>query len=279
MSIPIAKLTSALKKNWKSYLAEAGGVTTFMIVSCATAVVFHHPDSPVRQFLGDSKMWRRTVQAFIIGLFLIAVNFNPWGKKSGSHINPAVTLSFRYLGKISAVDAFWYIAFQCGAAVVSGWIMFTILKPWYDHQDVNFNLSAPKPEQGGWPVALVAEFIISSLLMMITLVTLHTEKIRKGNSWFNIVLIMLFIIFEAPFSGMSTNPARSLGAAAAAATFRDYWIYVLAPVSAMLLMTWLFKRYWKPKLEEADQGKRPKPAGIFETTANPPDFPIENPND
>ena len=221
-------------------------------------------------------MWRRFVQSLVVGVFMLAIILNPAGKRSGSHINPAVTLSFRYLGKISTADAFWYIFFQCTAAVVSGFVLFQLLKTWYPHPDINYNLSAPKSENGGWPVALLAEFVISALLMLCTLTTLHSERFRKNNGLFNIGLIMLYIVFEAPFSGMSTNPARSLGTAVSALNFGDYWIYVVSPFSAMLLTTWVFRRLWKPKPDQRDSPNQE--SGWFTTDAVPPNFPIVDPD-
>ena len=47
--------------------------------------------------------------------------------------------------------------------------------------------------------------------------------------------VALFIAFEAPFSGMSMNPARSLGSAASAMTWGSLWIYFTAPPIGMLL--------------------------------------------
>lgn len=276
MYIPfVADLRRAYNRHWPSYLAEAGGVTLFMIASCCTAVLFHHPDSPIRQVLGESKLLRRAVQALVIGVVLIVIIFNPWSKRSGAHINPAVTLAFRFLSKISAANAFWYITFQCAAAVLSGFVLYQFLKPWYAHPDVNYNLNTPKPENGGWSVALLAEFIISALLMLTTLVALHTEKLRKISGWFNIILIMFYVVFESPFSGMSTNPARSLGTAAAARNFDVYWIYAVAPISAMLLTTMLFRRLWKPKPDQTQGANQEK--GLFTTDAAPPDFPIADP--
>ena len=48
-------------------------------------------------------------------------------------------------------------------------------------------------------------------------------------------LIALFITVEAPISGMSMNPARSLGSAVFAGTVSTLWIYFLAPLAGMQL--------------------------------------------
>ncbi|NEU70046.1 hypothetical protein GK091_24420 [Spirosoma agri] len=267
-------LRRAFVQHWPNYMAEAMGVSLFMIGSCCTAVLLHHPDSPVRQFLGESKLVRRTVQAVIMGLVLLIINYNPAGKKSGSLINPAITLSYRYLGKISTVDTIWYILFQCTGAISWGFIFYQLLEKWYSHPDVNYNLSAPRPEMGGWPVAFLAEFSISSLLIFVSLLSLHSKKFHKLSSSFGVGLIMLYIIFEAPFSGMSTNPARSLGTAAGALNFHYYWIYMVAPFSAMLLTTFVFQRIWKPNHPVRSGSKK----GWFRTDKIPPNFPIVSPD-
>jgi aquaporin Z len=46
---------------------------------------------------------------------------------------------------------------------------------------------------------------------------------------------MLYIIIEAPISGMSMNPARTLGSAFSAQVWTSIWIYFTAPPTGMLL--------------------------------------------
>jgi aquaporin Z len=53
------------------------------------------------------------------------------------------------------------------------------------------------------------------------------------------VLVATFIAIEAPFSGMSMNPARSFASAALSGMWHDLWIYFTAPVLGMLLAAWL----------------------------------------
>ncbi len=48
-------------------------------------------------------------------------------------------------------------------------------------------------------------------------------------------LVVLFITFEAPFSGMSMNPARSFASAAGAGTLHLLWLYFVAPPLGMAL--------------------------------------------
>ena len=47
-----------------------------------------------------------------MGLTAISIVYSPWGKQSGAHLNPSVTLAFFRLGKIASWDAFFYVTAQ-----------------------------------------------------------------------------------------------------------------------------------------------------------------------
>ena len=49
------------------------------------------------------------------------------------------------------------------------------------------------------------------------------------------VLLVLYITFEAPVSGMSMNPARTVGSAVVANVWTGWWLYFIAPAVGMLL--------------------------------------------
>jgi aquaporin Z len=53
---------------------------------------------------------------------------------------------------------------------------------------------------------------------------------------------MTYITIEAPISGMSMNPARTLGSAFSAANWMAIWIYFIAPPLGMLLAAELYVR-------------------------------------
>ena len=56
------------------------------------------------------------------------------------------------------------------------------------------------------------------------------------------LLLALYITVEAPVSGMSLNPARTLGSALWAGQFTALWVYFSAPVLGMLLAAEVFFR-------------------------------------
>ena len=54
-------------------------------------------------------------------------------------------------------------------------------------------------------------------------------------------LVAIFITFEAPFSGMSMNPARTLASAFSAGEFPSIWIYFTAPPLGMFFAAQLYR--------------------------------------
>src|SRR5215468_9667290 len=95
--------TSALRKHWPEYLIEGWALGTFMVSAGIVATLLGAPVSPVHRALSDP-MSRQAAGGIARGRTAIALIHSPWGKRSGAHMNPAVTLTFLRLGKIRAWD-------------------------------------------------------------------------------------------------------------------------------------------------------------------------------
>src|SRR5689334_9469491 len=95
---------------------EAGELAAYMFLACALATLLQHPSSPIRHLLG-SAMSRRSIMGLAMGATVIAIVMTPWGKQSGGHINPAITVTFFRLGKVNFWDAMFYAAAQFSGAL------------------------------------------------------------------------------------------------------------------------------------------------------------------
>ncbi|MBW8065283.1 MAG: aquaporin family protein, partial [Nitrospira sp.] len=93
----------ALKRHWPEYLMEAAGLGLFMISAGACATMLEYSGSAVREAIPDPAL-RRMLMGIAMGLTAIGIIYSPWGKQSGAHINPSITLTFFRLGKISPWD-------------------------------------------------------------------------------------------------------------------------------------------------------------------------------
>ena len=98
--------------HWLEYLIEAAGLGAFMISACTFGVLLQYPGSTLHAAIPDSTL-RRVLMGVAMGLTGMAIVYSPWGRRSGAHINPCLTLTFFRLGKVAPGDAFFYVLAQC----------------------------------------------------------------------------------------------------------------------------------------------------------------------
>ncbi|MDO7845253.1 aquaporin [Hymenobacter sp. M29] len=237
------RMTQALRQNWRHYLVEAGGPMAFLTVSSLAAVVFHHPDSAAARALGPQEWVQRVGVGLVVGLLIVVMAYSPWGKRSGAHFNPAVTLGFWQLGHIGTADALWYVLAQFVGALVAGFGVVWALAPWFGHHLIHHNTTQPIDATHGWALALGAEMLISGLLMLGLLGSLHSAQGKKWTGALAGLLLAVFVVVESPLSGMSLNPARTLGTAVASGEAAGLWLYFLGPLAAMWATAEAYRRY------------------------------------
>jgi aquaporin Z len=228
--------------HWPEYLTEAACLGLFMLSAAGFATLLRHPASPLASAVG-SLLWpalQRVPMGMAMGLTAAAIIYSPLGRRSGAHMNPAVTLTFLRLGKIDGRDAAAYVAAQFvggGTGIVAAtWL----LRGLPAHPAINYVATAPGPA-GHW-VAFAAETAISFGMMLLVLSTSNVRRLARFTGAFAGLLIAAYIVLEDPLSGMSMNPARTLGPALLAHTGRSLWIYFVAPPLGMLLAAELFVR-------------------------------------
>ncbi|MEP6911831.1 MAG: aquaporin [bacterium] len=233
------QMIDALRKHWPEYLMEAAELGLFMISACAFTVLLFHPISPVAQSI-ESATVRRVLMGAAMGSTAIAIVFSPFGKRSGAHFNPAVTLTFFRLGKVEPWDAAFYTLFQFAGGISGVLLASLLLGNLVAHQAVNFAATLPGPSGSG--VAFMAEFLISFILMSVVLAVSNTKRLSRWTGLFAGALVATYISIESPISGMSMNPARTLGSASVAHLWTSLWIYFTAPPLGMLLAAETYKR-------------------------------------
>src|SRR6516165_1999860 len=128
--------------HWREYLMEAGGLGIFMISACVFTVLIEHPGSPVRRWI-DNGFLRRMIIGVGMGLTAIGLIYSPWGKQSGAHLNPSVTITFFRLGKLARGDALFYVLAQFAGAVAGVAVSAFLLKPGISHTAVNYAITVP----------------------------------------------------------------------------------------------------------------------------------------
>lgn len=219
------------RDHWREYLAEAVAIALFMLSAATFAVLLEHPASTARLAL-SSPFLRRVLMGVAMGLTAAAIIYSPLGARSGAHMNPAVTLAFLRLGRIRAGDAAAYIGAQCGGAWLGTWLAAVLLGATFSDPAVNFVRTLPGP--AGVGAAIAGELAISFLTLSILLAVSARPATMGATGLVAGGIVLLNIAFEAPLSGMSMNPARSLGPALIAGDFSSLWIYLVVPPLGML---------------------------------------------
>jgi aquaporin Z len=223
--------TRSVAAQWPEVAMEALGLGLFMVSAGLFGTLLEYPASPVRQALPDA-LSRRALMGVAMGLTAIGLVYSPWGRRSGAHINPAVTWTFFRLGRIRAPLAAAYTAAQfaggaLGVLLLAGLLGHPFLGP-------PVAAVATVPGARGLVVTFASELVISGVLMFVVL-RLGRSPLERYTGWFVGALLFLYITFEAPLSGMSMNPARSLASALPMAGWRGLWVYFTAPLLGMLL--------------------------------------------
>jgi len=224
-------MREAVREDWPEYLMEAGHLGLFMMSACVFTTLIYFPESQFSQVVAGQWM-RRLLMGLAMGLTGIAIVYSPWGRRSGAHFNPAVTLTFWRLGKVAGWDATFYILAQ----VLGGFAGVVGARLWLGepvaHPAVRYAVT--RPGSAGPLAAFGAEIAISFGLMLTVLVVSNSRWAPLTGLCAG-TLVATYIVLEAPLSGMSMNPARTLASAVPAASFDALWVYLVAPIIGMFL--------------------------------------------
>lgn len=187
------------------------------------------------------------------GLIVMVMIF-ALGHLSGCHINPAVTLAMRALGRIETAKAVGYIAAQLAGAVLAGLAIVAIAGSAGD-------AGATAPRIGGTDAALWSEVILTFFLMFVIL-SVATDSRAQGT--FAAIAIGGYVGFAAtgwgPIANASMNPARSFGPAVAAVVWDAHWVYWAGPIAGALLAAAAYELLREPHFREPAPAPEEAPA-------------------
>jgi aquaporin Z len=216
--------------NLRKYIDEAMGLGIFMFSAGFFDGLLEYPGLPFRHKLG-SALLRRSLVGLSMGITALYIFTSRFGRKSGAYINPAITIVRYGLRDINRKDAIFYIVFQFVGGSLGMCLVVLLFPRWMAHPDINYIVTAPGT--AGVAMAFVMEFLISFILIVVVLVLEHSARLKRCTPLVVSALIALFITVEAPFSGMSMNPARTFASALVACQWRVFWLYCAAPLMGM----------------------------------------------
>src|SRR5258705_7545290 len=132
---PSARLAGHLPE----YLMEALGLGLFMVSAGLISTALEAPASWLRASIADGGA-RRALAGLAMGLTAIGLIYSPWGRRSGAHLNPAVTLAFLRLNKMRSLDALAYIFAQFTGGLAGVFVARLLLGPGFTSPPVPWAL-------------------------------------------------------------------------------------------------------------------------------------------
>ncbi len=219
----------------KKYLAECIGTFTLVLFGCGAAVI-------AGASVGVLGI------AFAFGFALIAMAYGI-GPISGCHINPAVSLGVFTAGRMDAKDLVGYIVAQCVGAILAAAVLAVIQCGIAGGHDV----AAAGLGQNGWGAGYMNEYNLTSAAVFEFVATLLFVIVILGSTQakapgqiaglaIGITLVVIHIV-GINVTGVSVNPARSLGPAllVGGKAIAQVWLFLIVPSLAGIVAGILFR--------------------------------------
>lgn len=205
-------------------LSELVG-TALLVAVGLSIVVFDEGRGSLVAHVLPSVAARRALTGALFGTTGMAIALSPVGRVSGAHINPVVTLAFWLEGSVPTPALLALVPSQLAGAVLGALPLL-----WWGTQGRSIGYGATAPGPGGVGPAFAGEVATTFALVLLLLTFVGHRRLRRATPAIFPPLYCLMVWLEAPLSGTSTNPARSLGPDVVGLAVHDYWLYVAAPV-------------------------------------------------
>ncbi len=224
-------LLETLRRHWPEYAVEAGFLAVFVLVAGVVSAWLLSPSGPGAAALPNLAV-RRLLAGLAMGLALMAMIYSPWGRRSGTHLNPAITLAYLRLGKIGRWDALFYTLAQVAGGVVA----VTLLRggaPLLSAAPPSL-LSTSIGPSNQW-AAFLTEFVLSGTAMLLILFTSNHASWFRWTGTLYSLLVVAIVAGAAPLSGFGMNIARLLAVDASGDLASANWLNLLPPLLGMQL--------------------------------------------
>ncbi|MFZ0452383.1 MAG: aquaporin [Ignavibacteriaceae bacterium] len=236
--------SKSAKIPWTLFASEFIGTALLVLVGLSFVIIDFGKDSFMLNLIPDDGI-RRLITGFLFGSTgaLIAVSWI--GKESGAHINPVVTLAFWIQGKITISHAAGYIFSQLTGAIFGALPLL-----WWAKTGSSIQYGATFPGDGYTVyAALLGEFSTTFTMVFLLFIFVGNKKLRNYTPLIFPVLYAVMVFAEAPISGTSTNPARTLGPAVISGYWQAWWIYWIGPAVGALAAVAVYNLSWFEKFE------------------------------
>ncbi|MCX8666886.1 aquaporin [Acetobacteraceae bacterium B3987] len=219
--------------HWKLYFMEAIATAIMLIIGISTTTILASDKSPVAALLMPHPIIRSILIGLFFGLAGTIATLSPFGKVSGAHLNPSVTLAFFLTKKIRWPDALGYLGAQLVGAFAGTLIAclgVSLLLPFWHPMVSQINYAGTFPSSNyGLGLAALMEAIATTGLILIIYFTASRPKLQHLTTWICAFYFAVTNPLISGFSGNSTNFMRTLAPDTLAHNLHGVWIYLVGP--------------------------------------------------
>ena len=222
--------------HWRIWGAEAVATALLVAVILLAAALTLAGGSPVADAL-HGRGARFLALGLLVAPAVALIAVSPVGRLSGAHTNPAVTLAFWVLGRVSRQDLAGYVVAQIVGGV-AGAALGRLVLPATAADAIGGAVTHPS-----LPASedIAVELAMTGALLVLILAFVSDERLARRTPLAIVPLLATLIWVGSPLTGASLNPARSAGPAIVFGDLTDLWIYLLAPSGAALLVGALWR--------------------------------------
>lgn len=207
------------------WACELVGTAFQLLVGFSAVALFESPQSPVSGDLPAGV--RLVVIGACFGLLAAIVAVSPVGRRSGAHLNPAVTLGFVLRGHTSMRDATGFVVGQFLGALSAAAAFHAAEGGWA--RSVHAARTAPADGLSAWAVTGI-EAALTATLLLVIFTMVSSERTARWTPMVVTGALAGLIWVGAPYTGASMNPARTAGPDIVTDLFPAVSAYVIGPL-------------------------------------------------
>lgn len=237
----------------RKYTAEFIGTALLVFFGCGTAVA-------ATALLGAMGMLAAAFCTLTVAVsfgLAVTVLTVAFGKISGGHLNPAISLALWVSGRMSVKDCIFYMIAQFLGGI-GGAALLMVLVGGRTSLAANGYDSLSTFGCAMWAVALI-EVLITFTLIWTVLAVREGKEFKPVQAVYTGLAMTVVYLFAYPFTGASANPARSLGPAIfqEGDALSQVWLFIVAPIAGALIAAVLYKLLTgEKKTKETDSEKK-----------------------
>jgi aquaporin Z len=224
--------------HWAEWLSEWAGTAILLLGGISAICLDFGRDSPVAPIIAS-----RSIRLLITGTLFAGsgslVAISPLGRRSGAHLNPAVTIGFWLQRHVHPTDVVGYVTGQFAGALTGTGISFLLWRSVLTNPPVNWARTVPGDGLSPLQAAGVEAVMVTCLLLTIFgfVSSPRTARWTPMAVW---VVVAVLVWQGAPYTGTSLNPARSLAPDALSGLWTALWVYFAGPLGGAVAATGLW---------------------------------------